>query len=64
MDSPKDLKRVLADEVRAAIAETAPPVASARGRADAASEGVRAALSRADVNTIVEPSGEIVASAS
>ena len=58
MDSPKDLKRVLADEVRAAIAETAPPAVSPAGHGDAASEGVRAALSRAeDVLTPAVPEG-------
>jgi SAM-dependent methyltransferase len=48
MDSPKDLKRVLADEVRAAIAETAPSAASTASRGDAASESARAALARAE----------------
>jgi SAM-dependent methyltransferase len=48
MDSPKDLKRVLADEVRAAIAETAPAAVASGGRGDAASEGVRASLARAE----------------
>ncbi len=48
MDSPKDLKRVLAEEVRAAIAETAPSAASTAPRGDAASESARAALSRAE----------------
>ncbi len=48
MDSPKDLKRVLAEEVRAAIAEAAPSAASTASRGDAASEGARAALSRAE----------------
>jgi SAM-dependent methyltransferase len=58
MDSPQDLKRVLADEVRAAIAETAPPAVSGGGRDDAASEGVRTALARAeDVLTPAVPEG-------
>ncbi len=58
MESPRDLKRVLADEVRAAIAETAHPAASAPGRGDAASEGARATLARADdVLTPAVPEG-------
>lgn len=48
MDSPKDLKRVLAEEVRAAIAETAPAAASTSPRGDAAAESARAALARAE----------------
>lgn len=47
MDRPNDLKRVLADEIRAAIAETAPgPSSAASG--DAASEAARVALRRAE----------------
>ncbi len=48
MDSPRDLKRVLAEEVRAAIAETAPAAASTASRGDASSESARAALARAE----------------
>jgi SAM-dependent methyltransferase len=48
MDSPQDLKRVLAEEVRAAIAETAPAAAASAPRGDPASAEARSALSRAE----------------
>lgn len=48
MDSQRDLKRVLADEVRAAIAETAPAAASSDADADPASRSARTALGRAE----------------
>ena len=62
MDSSQDLKRVLAEEVRAAIAETAPAASSAAageaGRRDAASAEARSALSRAEeVLTPAVPEG-------
>ena len=62
MDSSQDLKRVLAEEVRAAIAETAPAASSAAagegGRRDAASAEARSALSRAEeVLTPAVPDG-------
>ena len=61
MDSSQDLKRVLAEEVRAAIAETAPAAPSAAGeggRRDAASAEARSALSRAEeVLTPAVPDG-------
>ena len=59
MDSSQDLKRVLAEEVRAAIAETAPAASSAEaGRRDAASAEARSALSRAEeVLTPAVPDG-------
>lgn len=46
MDRPTDLKRVLADEIRAAIAETAPAPGDGRG-ADGFTAAGRASLSRA-----------------
>ena len=59
MDSSQDLKRVLAEEVRAAIAETAPAASSAEaGRRDAASAEARSALSQAEeVLTPAVPDG-------
>lgn len=48
MDSPQDLKRVLAEEVRAAIAETAPAASASSPRGDPASAEARSALSRAE----------------
>ena len=48
MDRPNDLKRVLADEVRAAIAETAPEPGVAGGRGDPATADARGALRRAE----------------
>jgi SAM-dependent methyltransferase len=60
MDSAQDLKRVLAEEVRAAIAEASPASApaSAGPGADPLSAGTRSALSRAeDVLTPAVPDG-------
>jgi SAM-dependent methyltransferase len=60
MDSAHDLKRVLAEEVRAAIAEAAPPAASSRSGpgTDPRSDGTRSALSRAEeVLTPAVPDG-------
>ena len=61
MDSSQDLKRVLAEEVRAAIAETAPAASAAAGEAghrNAASAEARSALSRAEeVLTPAVPDG-------
>jgi SAM-dependent methyltransferase len=58
MDSSQDLKRVLAEEVRAAIAETAPASSAEAGRRDAESAEARSALSRAEeVLTPAVPEG-------
>ena len=59
MDSSQDLKRVLAEEVRAAIAETAPAASLAEsGHRNAASAEARSALSRAEeVLTPAVPDG-------
>ncbi len=61
MDSSQDLKRVLAEEVRAAIAEAAPAgsaASGADGRGDSASAETRSALSRAEeVLTPAVPDG-------
>jgi SAM-dependent methyltransferase len=48
MDRPNDLKRVLADEVRAAIADTAPEPSVAGGQGDPRTAGARSALRRAE----------------
>lgn len=48
MDRPNDLKRVLADEVRAAIAETAPEPGAAGGQGDPRTAEARSALRRAE----------------
>jgi SAM-dependent methyltransferase len=64
MDSSADLKRVLAEEVRAAIAEAAPAAASSRSGpgADPLSDGMRSALSRAEeVLTPAVPDGSPLA---
>ncbi|HVQ54244.1 MAG TPA: class I SAM-dependent methyltransferase [Thermoanaerobaculia bacterium] len=47
MDRPTDLKRVLADEIRAAVAETAPAPGDAREAGDAFTAAGRASLSKA-----------------
>ena len=60
MESTHDLKRVLAEEIRAAIAETAPAGTGAAGAApgDPASASARSALSRAEeVLTPAVPDG-------
>jgi O-antigen chain-terminating methyltransferase len=58
MESSQDLKRVLAEEVRAAIAETAPSGLPAAGRGDPSSAEARSALSRAEeVLTPAVPDG-------
>ena len=59
MDSSQDLKRVLAEEVRAAIAETAPAASLAEsGHRNPASAEARSALSRAEeVLTPAVPDG-------
>jgi SAM-dependent methyltransferase len=59
MDSPQDLKRVLAEEVRAAIADAAPGSAPQAGvGTDPSSAGTRSALSRAEeVLTPAVPDG-------
>ncbi len=61
MDSSQDLKRVLAEEVRAAIAESAPAgsaASGADGRGDSASAETRSSLSRAEgVLTPAVPDG-------
>ena len=59
MESSQDLKRVLAEEVRAAIAEASPAAAPAAGPgADRLSAGTRSALSRAEeVLTPAVPDG-------
>ena len=48
MDSPPDLKRVLAEEVRAAIAEASPSAPPPDDRGDPLSATVRSSLSRAE----------------
>jgi SAM-dependent methyltransferase len=48
MESPPDLKRVLAEEVRAAIAEASPSTPAAGDRGDPAGAAVRSSLSRAE----------------
>ena len=58
MDRPTDLKRVLAEEIRAAIAETAPAPGDPRDGADGATAAGRASVSRAaEVLTPSVPSG-------
>jgi O-antigen chain-terminating methyltransferase len=58
MDRPTDLKRVLAEEIRAAIAETAPAPGGPREEADGATAAGRASLWRAaEVLTPSVPSG-------
>ena len=58
MERDTDLKRVLADEIRAAIAETAPEPDGLRQGGDPATSQARAALGRAsDVLTPSVPSG-------
>jgi SAM-dependent methyltransferase len=58
MDRPTDLKRVLAEEIRAAIAETAPAPGGPREEADGATAAGRASLWRAaEVLTPSIPSG-------
>ncbi len=48
MERPIDMKRVLADEIRAAIAETAPGPGDPRARERAATAAARAPLARAE----------------
>lgn len=58
MEREPDLKRVLADEIRAAIAETAPEPPGSRGLGDPATSEARVALGRAsDVLTPSVPAG-------
>jgi SAM-dependent methyltransferase len=58
MDRPNDLKRVLAEEIRAAIAESAPPAAGGVGVGDPLTDEARAVLRRAeDVLTPSVPAG-------
>jgi SAM-dependent methyltransferase len=58
MDRPNDLKRVLAEEIRAAIAESASPPTGAGNEAGSATADVRGALGRAsDVITPSVPAG-------
>jgi SAM-dependent methyltransferase len=64
MDSPRDLKRVLSEEVRAAIAETAPASLASGERGDPAFAEARSALARAEeVLTPAVPEGAPVAAA-
>jgi SAM-dependent methyltransferase len=58
MERDSDLRRVLADEIRAAIAETAPEPGAGRAADDSVTGPARAALDRAaDVMTPSVPSG-------
>jgi len=58
MDRPNDLKRVLADEIRAAVAETAPAPGEAREAGDVFTAAGRTSLSRAaEVLTPSVPAG-------
>jgi SAM-dependent methyltransferase len=58
MDRPNELKRVLAEEIRAAIAESEGPLAGARLEADPATADARGALRRAaEVMTPSVPAG-------
>jgi SAM-dependent methyltransferase len=58
MERDSDLRRVLADEIRAAIAETAPEPGAGRSPDDSVTAPARAALDRAaDVMTPSVPSG-------
>lgn len=62
MDSPQDLKRVLAEEVRAAIAETVPAAGVSSTRGDPASAQVRSVLARTEeVLTPAVPDGATLA---
>jgi SAM-dependent methyltransferase len=64
MESSQDLKRVLAEEVRAAIAEAAPAAAAVEDRGDPASASVRSSLARAEeVLTPAVPDGAPLAAA-
>src|ERR1700682_4797779 len=48
MDRPDDLKRVLAEEIRAAIAEVSPEPTAPSGAADSGTARARGALRRAE----------------